>query len=85
MAFAEWKNQVLLVESWIDRRVHVHKKLRDGAGTVEFACEFVYPDLERWIEPDGHNQINFPRTKWIRGVPDPTLEDCDGDIEMLDC
>ncbi|MCJ1257255.1 hypothetical protein MMC24_005080 [Lignoscripta atroalba] len=80
VVFAEWKNQTRLVDSWIDRRVHVH---RPGAGTVRFACEVVYTGLSRWIEPDGHNQLHFPRTKWIRDVPDP-VEDLDGDVEMLD-
>lgn len=41
-------------------------------------------EVDTWIVPDGHNQLHFPRTKWIRDVPDPAVEDLDGDIEMRD-
>ncbi|MCJ1267673.1 hypothetical protein MMC22_007559 [Lobaria immixta] len=32
-------------------------------------------EVSRWIEPDGHNQLHFPRTKWMRDVPDWSVED----------
>ncbi|KAL8785595.1 MAG: hypothetical protein Q9195_008581 [Heterodermia aff. obscurata] len=35
-----------------------------------------------WIEPDGHNQLHFPRTRFIRDGPDPEMVDDDGDIDM---
>lgn len=36
----------------------------------------------RYLEPDGHNQVNFPRTKWIRDGPTGDDVDADGDVDM---
>ncbi|KAL9077679.1 MAG: hypothetical protein Q9161_000051 [Pseudevernia consocians] len=41
-------------------------------------------DVDRWIEPHGHNQLNFPRTKFVRDGPDADAEDDQGDVEMID-
>ena len=35
-----------------------------------------------WLEPDGRNQLHFPRTRFVRDGRDPQLEDDDGDIVM---
>jgi len=38
--------------------------------------------IERYLEPDGHNQVHFPRTKWIRDGPTGDDVDADGDVDM---
>ncbi|MCJ1469040.1 hypothetical protein MMC07_007672 [Pseudocyphellaria aurata] len=72
------RNEVYEVDYWFDRRIHKHREIRFGWGIEETI------EVSRWIEPDGHNQLHFPRTKWVRDVPDWTVEDQDGDVEMLD-
>jgi len=39
-------------------------------------------EFERYLEPDGHNQVNFPRTRWIRDGPTGDDVDADGDVDM---
>ena len=51
---------------------------------MRFYRHHAYYTVDRWIEPYDHTQLHFPRTKWIRDIPDSGLEDLDGDIEMLD-
>ena len=41
-------------------------------------------DVDRWIEPHGRDQLNFPRTKFICDGPDADVEDDQGDVEMID-
>ena len=43
-----------------------------------------WAEFERYLEPDGHNQVSFPRTKWIRDGPSVDDVDFDGDVEMCD-
>ena len=81
VTFAEEKNQTILVDTWIDPLIHQY---HGGNGHVRFYRLLHITEVFRWIKPDGHNQINFPRTIWIRNVPDAAAEDDDGDIEMLD-
>ena len=76
VSFREDLNEVHEVEYWFDRRIHKHREIRFGWGVV------VTLVVSRWIEPDGHNQLHFPRTKWVRDVPDWSAEDDDGDVEM---
>ena len=51
---------------------------------VKFRKEWLLSPVERYLEPDGHNQLNFPRTKWIRDVPTWEDVDADGDVDMVD-
>ena len=46
----------------------------------------LYTDVKvgNYLEPDGRNQVNFPRTKWIRDGPTGDDVDNDGDVEMSD-
>lgn len=76
VAFAEELNEVYEVEKWFDRRIHKHREIRFRWGYWQSI------EVSRWIEPDGHNQLHFPRTKWVRDVPDWSVEDQDGDVEM---
>lgn len=84
VGFALEKNEIFPVDRWVDPAVHVHGQRDERRGCiVDFAEEVEYlVDLERWIVPDGRNQIHFPRTKWVRDVPDADLEDDDGDLVM---
>ncbi|KAL9127434.1 MAG: hypothetical protein Q9175_007735 [Cornicularia normoerica] len=41
-------------------------------------------DVDRWIEPHGRDQLNFPKTRFIRDGPDGDAEDDQGDVEMVD-
>ena len=77
VAFAEELNEVYEVENWFDRRIHKHREIRFGWGVA------VTHEVSRWIEPNGHQQLHFPRTKWVRDVPDWSAEDQDGDLEMV--
>lgn len=77
VAFAEELNEVYEVENWFDRRIHKHREIRFGWGVA------ITYEVSRWIEPDGHNQLHFPRAKWVRDVPDWSVEDQDGDVEMV--
>lgn len=76
VAFAEDLNEVHVVENWFDPSIHKHREIRFRWGIWEMI------EVSRWIEPDGHNQLHFPRTKWVRDVPDWSVEDQDGDVEM---
>ena len=77
VAFAEELNEVYVVENWFDRRIHKHREIR-----FRWGKKYVI-EGSRWIKPDGHNQLHFPRTKWVRDVPDWSVEDQDGDVEMV--
>ena len=77
VAFAEELNEENDVENWFDRRIHKHREIRFGWGVA------VTHEVSRWIEPHGHQQLHFPRTKWVRDVPDWSVEDQDGDVEMV--
>lgn len=79
VAFAEELNEVYEVEYWFDRRIHKHREIR-----FRWDEAVVVFEVSRWIESDGHNQLHFPRTKWVRDVPDWSVEDQDGDVEMAD-
>ena len=52
---------------------------------ARFAMQ-LYTDVkvDNYLEPDGRNQVNFPRTKWIRDGPTGDDVDNDGDVEMSD-
>ncbi|MCJ1271035.1 hypothetical protein MMC22_010934 [Lobaria immixta] len=80
VAFAEELNEVYEVEYWFDPRIHKHREVR-----FRFCEDVTVVEVFRWIVPDGHNQLHFPRTKWVRDVPDWSVEDQDGDVEMGDC
>lgn len=81
VVWADDKNEVHLVEKWIVTHIHIHQPANGHVRWDHY--DKVYP-VDTWIVPDGHNQLHFPRTKWIRDVPDGAFEDLDGDIEMRD-
>ena len=81
VVWADDKNEVHLVENWIVKHIHIHQPFN---GHVRWDHYDKVYEVDTWIVPDGHNQLHFPRTKWIRDVPDPAVEDLDGDIEMRD-
>ncbi|MCJ1458050.1 hypothetical protein MMC28_008420 [Mycoblastus sanguinarius] len=81
VVFAEEKNEVHLVEKWIVRELHIHSRPNGHVRWDHY--DEVWP-VDRWIVPHGHDQLHFPRTRWVRDVPDSGFEDLDGDIEMLD-
>ena len=81
VVWAEEKNEVHLVDKWIITHIHVWQPENGHVRWDHY--DKVYP-VETWIVPDGHNQLHFPRTKWMRDVPEAALEDLDGDIEMFD-
>ena len=87
VVFAE-EDDVLLVEKWIIPKVHCHNK--EEVSALPSVREVHWDDynlifpVENWLQPDGHNQLSFPRTRYVRNVPDSEAEDLDGDIEMLD-
>lgn len=60
VAFAEMV-EVCVVSRWIDPKIHKH---RESRGRLAWGIFKEY-EVSRWIEPDGHNQLHFPRTKWI--------------------
>ena len=68
------------MSSWIDPKVFKHRAIDWKVRFHDYALVWEHP---RWIEPDGQQQLHFPRTRWIRDGPDPSLEDHEGDIEMV--
>lgn len=86
MVFTE-EDDVLLVEKWIIPRVHCHNKEEVSAlpsiREVHWDDYSLIVPVDSWLEPDGHNQLSFPRTLYVRNVPDSEAEDLDGDVEML--
>lgn len=52
---------------------------------VQWRVELKDREVERYLEPDGHNQVDFPRTTWIRDGPTGEEVDADGDVCMADC
>ncbi|MCJ1373351.1 hypothetical protein MMC20_004579 [Loxospora ochrophaea] len=85
VSFALSQNQTQIVTRWIDKRKHQFSIKRDGTPRVRFCREVIVCHVDNWIVPHGHTQLSFPRTKWIREVPDPELEDWEGDVGMEDC
>ena len=81
VVWADDQNEVHLVERWIVTHLHIHQPEN---GHVRWDHYDKVYSVDKWIVPDGHNQLHFPRTKWIRDVPDAAFEDLDGDIEMRD-
>ena len=81
VVWADDQNEVHLVERWIVTHLHIHQPEN---GHVRWDHYDQVYSVDRWIVPDGHNQLHFPRTKWIRDVPEAAFEDLDGDIEMRD-
>ena len=81
VAFALERNETRSVDYWFV------ETWGDGyhryTGHVKFARIFTWIEYPRWIEPHGHTQLHFPRTKYVRDVPDWQDEDGDGDIAML--
>ena len=67
----------------MDPRIHKHRENRNTCFIEWSDDDFIYEN-PRWIEPHGHQQLHFPRTRWIREVPDLDFEDDDGDVEMVD-
>lgn len=73
------RNETVEVGDWYIQTWGIGKKywgVRWGLWVVD--------TFEPYLEPDGHNQLHFPRTKWIRDVPSWDEENDDGDIEMID-
>lgn len=69
VSFALENNTTQVVDRWI-------KKVRwDRWEAIE---------VDRWIEPHGRDQLNFPRTKFISDGPDAEAEDDEGDVDMAD-
>lgn len=56
------------------------RRFKRAKFSLPFFGRMVY--FERYLEPDGHNQVNFPRTKRIRDVPTWDGVDDDGDVDM---
>ncbi len=81
VVWADDKNEVYLVEKWIVKHLHIHQPANGHVRWDHYDKVYL---VDTWIVPDGHNQLHFPRTKWIRDVPDAVVEDLDGDIEMHD-
>ena len=81
VVWADDKNEVHLVEKCIVTHIHIHQLANGHVRWDHY--DKVYP-VDTWIVPEGHNQLHFPRTKWIRDVPDVAFEDLDCDIEMRD-
>ena len=81
VVWADDKNEVHLVEKWIVNHIHIHQPANGHVRWDHYDKVYL---VDTWIVPDGHNQLHFPRTKWIRDVPDAAVEDPDGDIEMRD-
>lgn len=84
VAFALERNETRLVDKWyINTWGHKHPTRPNGRVGIHEVVLVMF--VANWLQPDGHNQLHFPRTKWIRDVPDWDVEDDDGDIGMLDC
>ena len=81
VVWADDKNEVHLVEKWIVKHLHIQQPENGHVRWDHYDKVYL---IDTWIVPDGHNQLHFPRTKWIRDVPDAAVEDLDGDIEMRD-
>lgn len=73
------RNETVEVENWFITAIHKHVKKR-----LRFSDHAWTMDVARWIEPDGHNQISFPRTKWIWAKSEWSREDEAGDVMMED-
>ena len=70
------------MENWIITELHIHSQPNGHVRWDHYDAVYL---VDNWIEqPYGRTQLHFPKTRWIRDVPDPELEDLDGDIEMLD-
>ena len=70
VSFALENNTMQVVDRWIIK--------------VCFAEYDEVLDVDRWIEPHGRDQLNFPRTRFVCDKLDADAEDDDGDMEMLD-
>ncbi len=70
VSFALENNTMQVVDRWIIK--------------VCFAEYDEVLDVDRWIEPHGRDQLNFPRTRFVCGGLDADAEDDDGDVEMAD-
>ena len=81
---AEEKNEVRLVQNWIDPSLHQHKPFQRR---VRFWSEADVYEVERDEDVGyGHTQLHFPKTKHSRvcdPFPNPDDEDQDGDILIL--
>ncbi|KAL9637323.1 MAG: hypothetical protein Q9164_002260 [Protoblastenia rupestris] len=85
VVIAEEKNTYKEVENWIVRRRDQHDCDASMPRHVHWDVYDVIYEFEPYLENDGaQSQLHFPRTKFIRNVPDVELEDSDGDIGMLD-
>ncbi|KAL9098271.1 MAG: hypothetical protein Q9163_006042 [Psora crenata] len=85
VVIAEERNTYKEVQNWIVRQSDQHDLAKPITRHVHWDVYDVVYEFEPYWDNDGaHSQLHFPRTKFIRNVPDIDLEDFDGDIEMLD-
>ena len=85
VVIAEDKNMYKEVENWIVPWRDQHDCSKSMSRHAHWDVYDAVYEFEPYLHDEGaQSQLHFPRTKFIRNVPDVEFEDSDGDIAMSD-